>query len=320
MNKMKLLYLLVTIALFSLSAEAQDVIVSIEDVELDPQDSMTVPIMLEGVTDFGSGTVELAYNPGTVEVMSVSQGDCDSPFYGIDNANGTTTISAFVSQMPGPGGDIVFTNLVLKAVGSPGATSPLGLTVTALAHSDGSPIMYAISSGTFSIPIDDDAPPSVTGPTASPDSIAADGTEVSTLAVTVTDDASGVSSVAIDLSYIGGPSAKLMNKAIFPPGRYITTTTVAVGTLPGTYCLPVNATDNAGHSNTTECIAITVTAPVVRGDLNGDLKVAPADAVIALKIAVGSSPYNAAADVSGDNRVTSLDALMILQLATQSQS
>ncbi len=40
-----------------------------------------------------------------------------------------------------------------------------------------------------------------------------------------------------------------------------------------------------------------------------------ADAVIALEIAVGSSPYYDAADVSGDGHVTSLDALMILQAA-----
>ncbi|MCD6144826.1 MAG: dockerin type I repeat-containing protein [Methanosarcinales archaeon] len=54
-----------------------------------------------------------------------------------------------------------------------------------------------------------------------------------------------------------------------------------------------------------------------RGDLNGDDKITPADAAIALEIAAGSRPCDPAtfADVSGDNRVTSLDALMILQAA-----
>ena len=56
------------------------------------------------------------------------------------------------------------------------------------------------------------------------------------------------------------------------------------------------------------------------GDLNGDDQITPADAAIALQIAVGGSASCdaatlAAADVSGDNRVTSLDALMILQAA-----
>lgn len=52
-----------------------------------------------------------------------------------------------------------------------------------------------------------------------------------------------------------------------------------------------------------------------KGDLNGDGKITPADAVIVLRIAVGSSPYDEAADVNNDHKVTSLDALMVLQAA-----
>jgi len=37
--------------------------------------------------------------------------------------------------------------------------------------------------------------------------------------------------------------------------------------------------------------------------------------VIALQIAVGSRPFDDAADVSGDGQVTALDAFMILQAA-----
>jgi exo-beta-1,3-glucanase (GH17 family) len=56
------------------------------------------------------------------------------------------------------------------------------------------------------------------------------------------------------------------------------------------------------------------------GDLNGDDRITPADAAIALEIAAGSRPCDTSdarvhADVSGDRRVTSLDALMILQAA-----
>jgi nitrous oxidase accessory protein NosD len=54
-----------------------------------------------------------------------------------------------------------------------------------------------------------------------------------------------------------------------------------------------------------------------KGDLNRDGILTSADAAIALEIAAGSRPRNAAmlaaADVSGDGCVTSLDALMILQ-------
>jgi len=61
------------------------------------------------------------------------------------------------------------------------------------------------------------------------------------------------------------------------------------------------------------------TATPQKGDLNRDNQITPADAAIALAIAAGSRPCDAAmlaaADVSGDGCVTSLDALMILQAA-----
>ncbi|RLG29031.1 hypothetical protein DRO03_08280 [Methanosarcinales archaeon] len=55
----------------------------------------------------------------------------------------------------------------------------------------------------------------------------------------------------------------------------------------------------------------------VKGDLNSDGILTPADAVIALRIAATGAD-DPAADVSGDDRVTSLDALMILQAAADS--
>ena len=56
------------------------------------------------------------------------------------------------------------------------------------------------------------------------------------------------------------------------------------------------------------------TSPPPEGDLNGDGMVTPADAVIALGLAVRGE-YSEEADLSGDHKVTSLDALMILQVA-----
>ena len=58
-------------------------------------------------------------------------------------------------------------------------------------------------------------------------------------------------------------------------------------------------------------------APSVTGDLNGDGKLTPSDAVIALNIAV-SGDYNEYADVNDDGAVNSLDVLMILQGAASS--
>jgi len=54
----------------------------------------------------------------------------------------------------------------------------------------------------------------------------------------------------------------------------------------------------------------------VKGDLNGDGTLTPADAAITLRLAA-TGAHDDAADVSGDGKTTSLDALMILQAAAE---
>ncbi len=83
-----------------------------------------------------------------------------------------------------------------------------------------------------------------------------------------------------------------------------------------TYCFVINSADQSENSaQSTEYDFTTVSG--IKGDLNGDDQITPADAVIALEIAA-SGAHNPAADVNGDHRVTSLDALMILQAAADS--
>jgi hypothetical protein len=53
------------------------------------------------------------------------------------------------------------------------------------------------------------------------------------------------------------------------------------------------------------------------GDANNDGNITTADAVIALRMAVGAVSPNEEADVNRDGDVTSLDALMILQAAVE---
>ena len=59
-----------------------------------------------------------------------------------------------------------------------------------------------------------------------------------------------------------------------------------------------------------------ITPEFCPGDVNGDNEITPADAAIALQMAVRGN-NNEIADVSGDGSVTSLDALMILQVAAK---
>jgi len=83
-----------------------------------------------------------------------------------------------------------------------------------------------------------------------------------------------------------------------------------------TYYFVVNSADQSENSaQSTEFSFTTVSG--IKGDLNSDGILTPADAAIALRLAA-SGAHNPAADVSGDDRVTSLDALMILQAAAGS--
>ena len=80
-----------------------------------------------------------------------------------------------------------------------------------------------------------------------------------------------------------------------------------------TYYFVVNSADQSENSaQSAEFSFATVSG--IKGDLNSDGILTPADAAIALRLAA-TGAHNDAADVSGDHRVTSLDALMILQAA-----
>ncbi|PXF60723.1 MAG: hypothetical protein C4B59_07790 [Candidatus Methanogaster sp.] len=108
---------------------------------------------------------------------------------------------------------------------------------------------------------------------------------------------------------------------IFIDGIWRTNTTSeyynATGFTPGTsHEIATHTVDVSGNVNTSWVNHTATTAPTipVRGDLNSDGILTPADAAIALVIAA-SGAHDPAADVSGDGSVTSLDALMILQAA-----
>jgi serine protease AprX len=107
----------------------------------------------------------------------------------------------------------------------------------------------------------DRTPPVVTDPRASPSRVPADGKTNTTLSVNVTDP-SGIKSVTVNLSHIGGIETQM----ILVSGTSITGTyavNISVPTVPATvsegiYNLPVNATDNYNNSNTSVNISLEV--------------------------------------------------------------
>ena len=213
-------------------------------------------------------------DPGTPGVQVINQNP---------STNITVTITASVTDMNG-WDDL--TGVVIATITGPSVVHPVNLGFDSVvnvttaryrgsfnlsSHSEGdyNVEVTAIDTGgltgvgskncTYSYGVPPDTtPPTVTNPSANPDIIGADGIQESQLNVTVT-DVSGIRTVTVDLTDLGGPATDLVTNI---PGTdvYTTSTTAVAGTLPGTYHLPVNATDNSPSrkSNTLVSIPLTV--------------------------------------------------------------
>ncbi|MFQ6055271.1 MAG: Ig-like domain-containing protein [Methanosarcinales archaeon] len=100
----------------------------------------------------------------------------------------------------------------------------------------------------------DTTPPVVISASANPDTIVANGIDSTLLNVTAYDE-SGIASVTVNLSAIGGSQNQLMDN-ISGVWQFYTNTTIA-----GSFNLPVKVTDNAGNSNTSVSITLNATTP-----------------------------------------------------------
>jgi hypothetical protein len=159
--------------------------------------------------------------------------------------------------------------------------------------------------------------PSVTNPSANQSDIPDDTDniplwgETARLNVTVTDE-SGIASVTVDLSEIGGSAAKPMINIV--GNIYSTTTNASAGTPPKLYNLTVNATDTFGNSNTSVAIQLKI---MKNGDTTGNEVVNIGDALrLANNVSYPGNPAYAlssiyAAEVTGNGAINIGDALRL---------
>ena len=146
-------------------------------------------------------------------------------------------------------------------------------------------------------------PPVVTNPSATPDTIPADGTTKFVLNVTVIDDIA-VDTVTINLTSIGGNATTTMQR--LNGNVYSHETTIAVGTTPVLHYLKVNATDTSGNYKDTVSITLEATTRV-KGDFDGDVDV-DFDDFVDFAAAYGATTcadpnYNSIADFDNDCNV-----------------
>ena len=251
-------------------------------------------------------------------------------------------------SIPGVSGDATVANVELTAIGSAG-TSDLNISILKLQDNAGNNVVGTTDNGTFTIQ-EDVNPPIVINPRAEPMIIPDDTDneplwgELAELMVNVTDE-SGIASVTVNLSDLGWGVSPMVNQSrclqygICSPSVAVLTcignysadgttwvpfnfsTNASAGTTGWNgsayvpFCLPVNATDIYGNSNTSVCINLTV---MKNGDVTSDGNVDVGDGVRIINHYFHSEdpryslPSDTIADVTGDENVDVGDGVRII--------
>jgi PKD repeat protein len=122
--------------------------VSIGDLNCPADGTVTAPIMLWDIQDYGTGKIDITYNPAVVHVTGVaSSSDSTVITHNKSNSAGITSIAAWNTD--GVSGDIVFANVTFTAVGT--GSTQLNLDVTKLADTSTQLIPLTISNGSIGI-------------------------------------------------------------------------------------------------------------------------------------------------------------------------
>ena len=238
-----------------------EIFIEIGDVGVLPGENVTASIMIGSAPNVGTADILLTYNQSIVHVTSVNESDFNFMDSVINNSIGITRIGAFQIS-GGLSGDVKLANVTLMAVGTPGSSSALCITINELkeATSEEISIPASIHNGTFTI--GEATPPLVTSPEATPLCIPEDTDfdprwgETSQLNITVADEC-GVASVTINLSSIGGLPDQPMTHI---PGTDVWTVTInasvgtAILTTPDTTPPVISGVNASGITNNSATI------------------------------------------------------------------
>ena len=130
-----------------------DATIAIENASVPEGSSVTVPINVTGVSDLCAANVWLHYNSSVATVENVVDGDMGHVTYHIENDPGVTkmVLNTTDETTDTVTDDFVFAYVTLKAVGSAGDTSPLGLEVREFCDCDVCDIRHNIVNGTLEV-------------------------------------------------------------------------------------------------------------------------------------------------------------------------
>ncbi|MDI6810373.1 MAG: cohesin domain-containing protein [archaeon] len=153
-----ILFLILVVVLFVSPASAQVPTVSIDNASAMPDGNITLPITVKNVTNLGSGTIEVTYNPAVVHVIDVTSGTGTGAEkslmvqeWNADNNKGAVRIVAWDTKEV-RSGNVIFANVTYKMVGDEGSSTELNITVGDLAdYYNYTQILHTTTNGTLTI-------------------------------------------------------------------------------------------------------------------------------------------------------------------------
>lgn len=131
-------------------AQAAQTVVSINDVSVESGKDISATIMLNDVTDYGTGTIKITFNPAIVRVTGV-QATTDSSVqaWNADNNAGNVTVSGW--NLNGKTGNVQFADIEFHAVGGSSSSTSLILEVMTLQDNSYDNISTTLNHGSLSI-------------------------------------------------------------------------------------------------------------------------------------------------------------------------
>lgn len=314
--KRQIAILLAILIIVALQVSAAPTTVTVPDINVKPDETVVIPIMVYDVTNVSGAYFKLGYNQSVVYVTDIGNSDLNLVTYESIN-NGTGQVAYALINWPdaSDGSNIKLANVTLKAVGVHGDSCSLSLDVMSLQDDGYQEITRTIENGTVTV-VSDLTPPSITSPLANPDVIPIDNDnnltwgEISILNAEIS-DINEIKSVTIDLSPLGGSETQQMTN--IESDTWVTEISAPNGSLPGVYRFLITAIDENGNSNTEVNVELNVAE---NGDVNRDGIVDLDDGVYLLNHVLLVEGYeeidDSLADVTGDGAVILDDGMYLV--------
>ncbi len=124
--------------------------VSITDTTVEPAGVVPIPIMVNEITDYGSGTVHIEYDSSVVHVTDVTSSP-DTQVGACNPNNAIEHVQITGANVCGANRDIAFANVEFTAVGT--GSTPLNLDVVSVYNRSFSKISPGVIHGSISTPL-----------------------------------------------------------------------------------------------------------------------------------------------------------------------